>query len=83
MVVFSLQLAHRPTPQAEERLAEATLAVASPPAGACNHAPASSVTAPLANGGLHVPINDGPAAAEVSPPQEPALKVRRTERSLR
>lgn len=71
-----VQAVPKPTPQAEERLAEATLAVASPPAAAGYHHSAPVTNgAMLANGDMHVPVDD--AAAEVAAPQEPALKVRR------
>ena len=63
----------KPTPQAEERLAEATLAVSSPPAGTDSH-PAAANGAPLAaDGDMDVPVDGAPA--EVAAPQEPALKV--------
>ncbi len=71
----SSQAVLKPTPQAEERLAEATLAVTSPPASADHHHSAPAMNgAPLADGDVHVPVDD--AAAEVAGPQEPALKVR-------
>ena len=71
-----VQAVPKPTPQAEERLAEATLAVAMPPAAAADmhSAPAANGAVLVPNGDMHVPVTD--AAAEVAAPQEPALKVR-------
>ena len=69
-----LQAVLKPTPQAEERLAEATLAVSSPPATAEYHSAPATNGALLEDGDLHAPVGD--VAAEVALPQEPALKVR-------
>ena len=70
-----VQLVPKPTPQAEERLAEATLAVASPPTTVSSTPPVVQGSS-HGNGDVHVPVDDSSAAAEVALPEEPALKVR-------
>ena len=70
-----LQVVPKPTPQAEERLAAASYAGSHPPPSAATHTVAAANGTPLANGDVHDSVNDSAAVAEVSPPQEPALKV--------
>jgi hypothetical protein len=66
----------KPTPQAEERLAEASYAVSHPPSAEADTAaaPAAHGT-PLANGDVHDSVDSSAAVAEVASAQEPALKV--------